>query len=83
MITLNGTPTFEPANPLEGYVWDYSALVSDGILRLVADPTGIGAVKSEELKVKSEGECYDLSGRRVQKPTKGFYIKNGKKYWSK
>jgi autotransporter-associated beta strand protein len=83
MITLNGTPTFEPANPLEGYVWDYSALVSDGILRLVADPTGINAVKSEELKVKSEGQWYDLSGRRVQKPTKGVYIKNGKKYWSK
>ena len=83
MITLNGTPTFEPANPLEGYVWDYSALVSDGILRLVTDPTDIGAVKSEELKVKSDGQWYDLSGRRVQKSTKGFYIKNGKKYWSK
>jgi autotransporter-associated beta strand protein len=82
-ITLNGTPTFEPANPLEGYVWDYSALATDGILRVVADPTGIEEVKSEELKVKSEGEWYDLSGRRVEKPTKGFYIRNGKKYWSK
>ena len=51
------------------------------------EPTGIeDAVKSEELKVKS---YYDLSGRRVENPTKGLYIvrsaegrlqgKNGKK----
>ena len=26
-----------------------------------------------------EGACYDLSGRRVAKPTKGLYIVNGKK----
>lgn len=28
---------------------------------------------------KGEGTVYDLSGRRVQKPTKGLYIVNGKK----
>lgn len=39
--------------------------------------TGIeNAVKSEEKKDKS---YYDLQGRRVQQPTKGLYIVNGKK----
>ena len=39
--------------------------------------TGIvNAVKSEEIKEKS---YYDLQGRRVQQPTKGLYIVNGKK----
>jgi len=35
---------------------------------------------TEIVNAKSEnGECYDLSGRRVVKPTKGLYIVNGKK----
>ena len=36
---------------------------------------------SEELRVKSEElkSFYDLSGRKVEKPTKGLYIVNGKK----
>ena len=37
---------------------------------------------SEELRTKSEesdGAVYDLSGRHVQKPTKGIYLVNGKK----
>ena len=38
----------------------------------------------EELRVENEEYAtapvyYDLSGRRVEKPTKGIYIVNGKK----
>ena len=44
---------------------------------LDGDATGIGSVKSEELKVKSE--VYNLKGQRVSQPTKGLYIVNGKK----
>ena len=42
------------------------------------ETTGIGAtlVNSEEIKDKS---YYDLQGRRVSQPTKGIYVKNGKK----
>lgn len=32
---------------------------------------------------QNEGTCYDLSGRRVSKPTKGCYIRNGKKIYIK
>jgi hypothetical protein len=41
------------------------------------DATSIYAVQDSGLKVN--GEVYDLSGRRIQKPTKGLYIQNGKK----
>ena len=37
--------------------------------------TGVDAVKT----VKNDGQVYDLQGRRVDKPNKGLYIKNGKK----
>nr|ACA61137.1 cellulase [uncultured microorganism] len=38
--------------------------------------TGIRSTKA----VPSTGDIYDLSGRRVQNPQKGIYIKNGKKF---
>lgn len=44
----------------------------------IEDPTGVKDVKSDTEGV--QGECYDLSGRRVTNPTKGLYIRNGKKY---
>lgn len=40
------------------------------------ETTGISSVKTA---ATIEGNCYDLSGRRVAKPTKGLYIVNGKK----
>ena len=40
------------------------------------ETTGISTVKTA---ATIEGNCYDLSGRRVAKPTKGLYIVNGKK----
>ena len=78
-ITLTGTPTFEPAVPMEGYLWDYSALASDGILRVVADPTGIEEITEDELR---NMDVYDLNGRKLSAVNlkKGIYIINGKKY---
>ena len=43
-----------------------------------SDATAIGAVANSE-EVISNGEFYDLQGRRVTNPTKGIYIVNGKK----
>ena len=39
--------------------------------------TGIEKVKDEGLRMKNE--IFDLQGRRVARPTRGLYIKNGKK----
>ena len=40
------------------------------------DFTGIDKVKAENGKVKT---VYDLQGRKVENPTNGVYIINGKK----
>ena len=42
------------------------------------ETTGIAEVRSKKSDVR--GEWYDLQGRKVAQPTKGLYIKNGKKY---
>jgi hypothetical protein len=75
-ITLTGAPTFEPAIPAEGYVWDYSQLASAGILKVVADPSAIESINPDEL---GDSEVYDLQGRKVENPVSGLYIVNGKK----
>jgi len=41
------------------------------------DATAINDVRCQKEEVR--GEYYDLQGRRVSQPTKGFYIVNGKK----
>ena len=41
------------------------------------ETTGISTVKTAADKM--DGEWYDLSGRRVAQPTKGIYVKNGRK----
>ena len=40
------------------------------------ETTGISTAKTA---ATIEGNCYDLSGRKVAQPTKGLYIVNGKK----
>lgn len=77
IITLLGTPTFEPAVPKPGYVWDYSRLTSDGIIAVSEDPTGIGNVEGGI----SEGNesYYDLQGRKLPAARKGVNIIDGKK----
>lgn len=40
------------------------------------EPTGIGNVQRETV---SDDRYYNLNGQRVENPTKGLYIKNGKK----
>ncbi len=77
-ISLTGTPTFEPAIPCGGCVWDYSTLETDGTIRVISDDTGINDV---ELTIHNpQMTIYDLTGRKVETITeKGIYIINGKK----
>ncbi len=76
-ITLTGEPVFEPSVPLEGYLWDYSTLTTDGTIRVIADPVGIGGIEAD---ADGKQEIYDLSGRRLRNTSgKGVYIINGKK----
>jgi hypothetical protein len=43
------------------------------------DPTAITEIKDEVKEVQQDNVYYNLNGQRVEKPTKGIYIKNGKK----
>lgn len=42
---------------------------------LNADPTGINNIEN----TKGDNTYYDLTGRKIAKPVKGIYVKNGKK----
>ena len=53
--------------------------ISSALARIYFDfGTETGILETENGNVKTEN-CYDLSGRRVQKAQKGIYIVNGKK----
>ena len=61
-----------PETELQGYPFE---------IITAEEATGIREVKSEERRVKnpSNGQWYDLSGRKVTKPKSGLYILNGEK----
>ena len=43
------------------------------------NPTAIENITEATDENKGDGYYYDLQGRRVQNPTRGIYIHNGKK----
>ncbi len=58
------------------YEFDTSTLLTDGKIRVTAV---VNAINSPFVDTRS-GVVYDISGRRIPEPTKGVYIKGGKKY---
>ena len=62
-------------------MWDYSTLTVDGIIRVATDPTGIRT--TEAVGQEDGGDAYDLSGRKISGRPRGFYIRNGKKYFGR
>ena len=61
-VTVSGTVTMQPATPKAGYLWDTSALTTEGVIRVVADPVGI---TSPTATPSQSGAVYDLSGRKI------------------
>ena len=43
------------------------------------ETTGIRSIENETMRNGENEKYFDLSGRRIQKPTKGLYIVNGRK----
>ncbi len=72
IITSNGV--FDAWSTGVGYADGYSNLFRIGINDY---PTAIQEV--EMAGDAEKGQVYDITGRRVQKPTNGFYIVNGEK----
>ena len=56
----------------------YKAPAEGGALRIVFDDVTTG-IEGIEVNDGGKTAIYDLSGRRVSRMTKGFYIVNGKK----
>ena len=50
-----------------------------GVLTVTESTTGIGAALNDNVEMTNDNVIYDLQGRRVESPTKGVYIRNGKK----
>ena len=81
-ITITGDVTMVPATPKAGYLWDTSALATEGIIRIVADPTGIHEVSADLLT--DDDIIYDVAGHRIKSvSTSGTYIVNSKKVYIK
>ena len=81
MVTASGT-TIDPAKVrIVGFSTDGSSnmyvkqiyLSDDGV-----NPTAVSSV-SANTDYDAAAPCFDLTGRRIQQPAKGIYIKNGKK----
>ena len=72
--TVTGTfSEIQPATPGEGQSWDTSRLYSEGVLKVVGNPsTGIKEMRGERTKVR--GAVYNLSGVRIANPHHGLYI---------
>ncbi|MBO4606590.1 MAG: glycoside hydrolase family 43 protein [Prevotella sp.] len=49
--------------------------------KAIADPSSISEVSMSEQVNKCSNDVFDLMGRRVEKPSRGFYLVNGKKVW--
>lgn len=49
--------------------------------KAIADPSSISEVSMSEQVNKCFNDVFDLMGRRVEKPSRGFYLVNGKKVW--
>jgi hypothetical protein len=87
-ITLTGIPTFEPAVPMQGCEWDYSALATEGVIRVKSNTTAIETPGNGDLSTKDA--TYDLQGRKrdagnwnSSPARKGIYIRQGKKRYVK
>ena len=48
-------------------------------IQAMKDETGIETLRDEENEEMGNATLYDLQGRRIMKPTRGIYVRNGKK----
>ena len=74
MVSTSSTRRFSPASTKNKL--DTSRLSED---TSTDTPTGIVEVIRVADKGNSDGKLYNLNGQRVNQPTKGIYLMNGKK----
>ena len=81
-ISISGTITMQPETPKAGWLWDTSALATEGVIRIVPDPVGIRELSAD--KLTEDDVILDMTGRRIKTiTTSGPYIVNGVKVYIK
>ena len=75
-ILAEGDEVKVPAGKAVLHLGNDQAGANARVLKIDAEATGIRSIDNGQLTIDN---YYDLSGRRVAKPTKGIYVKNGKK----
>lgn len=79
LVTITGTGTATiKATVADGTNYTYATKTAQYTLTVTA-ATSIKAIDNGQPATDSTEDYYDLSGRRVSKPTKGVFIQNGKK----
>ena len=79
LVTITGTGTATiKATVADGTNYTYATKTAQYTLTVTAT-TGIKAIDNGQSATDSTEDYYDLSGRRVSKPSKGVFIQNGKK----
>ncbi len=79
-LPLNATIVEKCASLLETTAAELSFIPWEGPWKnvpTISDVTGI--MNIENSKVKGDEVCYNLHGQRIENPTKGLYVVNGKK----
>ena len=76
-ILAEGDEVKVPAGKAVLHLGNDQAGANARVLKIDDSATGVKEVI--EVKEVNDDRFYDLSGRRVYKPTKGIYVKNGKK----
>jgi len=83
---FNLTGSVKPGEPIETFIcfmnndWYYTYYLTLMTPEEYDAALGVSTVKAEK---KSNGAIYDLTGRKITKPTKGLYIKDNKKFFIK
>ena len=76
LLKIEGTLVLEPVPA--GKVYKISVAKDWSTVTItVEDPTGIQSISADKF---AEGEWYTIQGVRVEKPAKGIFIHNGRKY---
>lgn len=70
-VVVEGNVKMIPEIPGDGQTWDLNSLSTDGVIKVVGNPSGIDLKKAENV---DSIEYFDLSGMRVLAPEKGAYL---------
>ena len=71
-VKVNGKVQMIPETPGDGQTWDLSKLATEGVVKVVGNPTSIkGVLAGKDIK---KIECFDMSGKKIAAVGKGTFI---------